>query len=220
VLDWGPLLEPFLLAFILTAPFIAWLRPRPITYATGATLVAGGALVIEATVGASLDPVTADLVVLVFVAPFVEELLKFAASGATGANFSAAAGAGVGFAATENGVYFLAAWGEPTSYIVALVAIRALTDPLLHSTACTLSTLSWRGRWWGLPTAIGIHVAWNTATLFYVLVDPTSGLIMLLAAGFAVFGVMLALRRSTAVQDELSDRWRLRPWLGTITSAS
>ena len=219
MLEWGPTVEPFLLSFVLTAPFIAWLRPRAITYATGATLVAGAALVVEALVGSSLDPITADLVVLVFIAPFVEELLKFAASGATGANFSTAAGAGIGFAATENGVYFLAAWGEPTSYLVALVAIRALTDPLLHSTACTLSTLSWRGRWWGLPAAIAIHVSWNTATLFYVLVDPTTGLIMLLAAGFAVFGIMLALRRDTATRDDLSNRWRLNAWSGTEVSA-
>ncbi|HEV2317528.1 MAG TPA: PrsW family glutamic-type intramembrane protease [Thermoplasmata archaeon] len=211
-----PAVEAFLLAFVLTAPFVVWLRPRLLTFATGATLVALGALVIEVEVGSALAPLIADTVVLVFIAPVTEELLKFGASGATGANFSTAAGAGIGFAATENAVYFLAAWNEPVSYLVALVAIRAATDPLLHATASTLSTLTWHGTPWGLPAAIALHASWNTATLLYVLIDPTAGLALLAAAGIAVLGVLLLLRKSPDVGWELSNDWRIHPWTGTV----
>jgi RsiW-degrading membrane proteinase PrsW (M82 family) len=214
--DLIPPLESFLLAFVLTAPFVAWLRPRPLAFATGATLVALGALVIEAVIGGALSPVSADTVVLVFIAPVAEELLKFGASGATGANYSSAAGTGIGFAATENGVYFLVAWNEPVSYLVALVAIRAATDPLLHATACTLSTQTWHGTPWGLPAAIALHATWNTATLVYVLLDPTAGLVLLAAAGIAVLGVLLLLRKSPDVSWELSNDRRMHPWTGTV----
>ncbi len=220
MLDLIPAGEAFLFSFVLTAPFVAWLRPRPLTYATGATLVALGALLTEAEVGNALSPITADSVVLVFIAPLTEELLKFVASGATGANYSTAAGAGIGFAATENGVYFLAAWNEPISYLVALVAIRAATDPLLHATACTLSTLTWHGKPWGLPAAIALHASWNTATLIYVLVDPTAGLVLLATASIAVLGVLLVLRRSPETQETLSNAWRMNAWTGRLLEAS
>ncbi len=215
-----PIAEAFLVSFVLTAPFVAWLRPRAITLATGATLVAGGALVIEVLVGDVLNPIAADVIMLVFLAPMIEELLKFFASGATGANYSTAAGAGIGFAGTENAVYFLAAWGEPTTYLVALIAVRAATDPLLHSTATTLSTLSWHDRAWGLPAAIALHATWNFATLIYVLVDPTAGLLLLAAAGLAVLALMLFLRRNPIVQDDMSDEWRTSAWTGIARGAA
>jgi RsiW-degrading membrane proteinase PrsW (M82 family) len=145
-------------------------------------------LLTEAEVGNALSPLSAESAVLVFIAPLTEEPLKFVAGGVTGANYSSAAGAGIGFAATENGVYFLAAWNEPVSYLVALVAIRAATDPLRHATACTLSTLTWHGKPKGLPAAIALHAGWNAATRIYVLVDPTVGLVLLATAGIAILG--------------------------------
>ena len=78
-------------------------------------------------------------------------------------------------------------------------------------------TIACRG---GLPAAIALHAAWNTATLIYVLVDPTAGLVLLAAAGIAVLGVLLALRRSPDTRSTLSNTWRMNPWTGTLFEAT
>jgi RsiW-degrading membrane proteinase PrsW (M82 family) len=208
----------FAVAFALTAPFVAWLRPRPLTFAIGASVLALVALVAELEVQNGLPVLFADVLILVLFGPIIEELLKFAASGFTGANFSTAAGAGIGFAATENAVYFLAAWSvDTTTQLALLVIVRAATDPILHSTACTLSTLSWRGRLWGLPAAVVLHATWNLATLVYAAIDPTAGLVLFGAFGASLFGLMLLLRRSPVLREELSNDYRLHPISGGET---
>ena len=210
-----PWVYAFLVSYVLVAPFVAWLRPNWYAFAAGATLVAVAALFIELAAESALSPLVAATIVLVLIGPLTEEALKFLTSGALGANFASAAGAGIGFAATENALYFWAAWGGPVDSLLALIAIRAASDPLLHSTACTLSTLTWRGRTWGFPAAVALHMSWNLATLVYVLVDPLAGLLLLATAGLAVLGIMLLLRRSVAVRDELDNAYRLHPWSGT-----
>ena len=214
--DLIPASEAFLTAFVLVAPFAAWLRPRPLSLAAGATLVALGALLIEILAQDALDPATAAAVVLVFVAPLTEELLKFLDSGLTGANYASAAGAGIGFAAAENGLYFFAAWGEPVSYLVTLIALRAASDPLIHVTATTLGTLSWHGRPWGLPAGLLLHALWNSVALVEVYIDPTLGLGLIAAAGLVVLGVLLLARRSPDIRRTLSDRRRMNPRTGTL----
>jgi RsiW-degrading membrane proteinase PrsW (M82 family) len=209
----------FLTSFVLVVPFVAFLRPRWLGFAAGATFVALAALLVEVLVQNALQPLYAAAVVLVFVAPLTEELLKFLDSGLTGANYASAAGAGIGFAATENALYFLAAWGEPLTYLVALIAVRAATDPLLHVTTTTLTTLSWHGRPWGLPAGIALHALWNTVALVEVVINPTVGLFLLGAAGFTVLGILLLLRRSPDVRDTLDDQWRMNPWSGALRAA-
>ena len=220
MLDLTPVVEAFLLAFVLTAPFVTWLRPRPLSYAVGSTLIALAALLVEVLVQDALNPAIAATVVLVFVAPLTEELLKFLGSGVTGANFASATGTGIGFAATENALYFFAAWGEPLSYLVALIAVRAATDPLIHATATSLTTLSWHGRPWGLPAGLTLHALWNAVALIEVYIDPTLGLVLLGAAGFVVLGVQLLVRRSPDIQQTLSDEWRMNPWTGSLRPVS
>ena len=218
-MDLVPDAEAFLTSFVLVGPFVTVLRPRRLSFAAGATFAALAALLVEVLVQNALQPLYAAAIVLVFVAPLTEELLKFLDSGLTGANYASAAGAGIGFAATENALYFLAAWGEPLTYLVALIAVRAATDPLLHVTTTTLTTLSWHGRPWGLPAGIALHALWNTVALIEVVLDPTVGLLLLGTAGFAVLGTLLLLRRSPDVRDTLDDRWRMNPWTGSLLSA-
>ena len=220
MLDLTPAAGAFVVAFVLTAPFVAWLRPRPLSYAMGATLVALAALLVEVLVQDALNPAIAATVVLVFVAPLTEELLKFMGSGVTGANFGSASGTGMGFAATENALYLFAAWGEPLSFLVALIAVRAATDPLIHVTATSLATLSWHGRPWGLPAGLTLHALWNAVALVEVYIDPTLGLVLLGAAGFVVLGFLLLVRRSPDIQQTLSDEWRMNPWTGSLLPAS
>lgn len=206
--------EAFLLSFALVTPFAAFLRPRPLSFAAGATLVALGALLVEFLVQSALSPLTATAVVLVLVAPPTEEMLKFTTSGLTGANLGSASGAGIGFAATENAFYFLAAWGEPTASLAAVIAVRAVTDPLLHSTATTLTTLSWHGRTWGLPAGLSLHMLWNSLALVELSLDPGPGLALLGIVSVALLGLLWLLRRSPDVRDALADRWRMNAWTG------
>ena len=219
MIDLVPTSEAFLTSFVLVVPFVAFLRPRFLSLAGGATLVALAALLVELRVQNALQPLYAAALVLVFVAPLTEELLKFLDSGLTGANYGSAAGAGIGFAATENALYFLSAWGQPLSYLVALIAVRAATDPLLHVTTTTLTTLSWHGRPWGLPAGIALHALWNAVALIEVVLDPTVGLLLLGAAGFTVLGILLLLRHSPEVRDTLDDQWRMNPWSGALRAA-
>ena len=215
-----PWIYSFLASYVLVTPFVAWLRPNWYAFATGATLVAVAALFIELAAESALSPLVAATIVLVVIGPLTEEVLKFLASGALGANFASAAGVGVGFAASENALYFWAAWGSPLDSLILLIAIRAATDPLLHSTATTLSTLTWRGRPWGFPAGLALHMSWNFATLVYVLVDPVAGLLLLLAAGLAVLGIMLLLRRSPVVRDDLDNSTRLLAWTGEVATGA
>ncbi len=219
MLDLASWAEAFLVAFVLTAPYVAWLRPTPLAFALGAVVVAVLALLLELAIQSALMPVTAGLVVLVLVGPLVEELLKFGASGATGATYRSAAGAGIGFAATENALYFAAFWGEPLTYLATLVVVRAVTDPLLHSTATTLTTLTLRGRPWGLPAGLTLHILWNSGTVVAGLLDPAGGLVLLAANTTAVLGVMLLMRRSPGVEADLAPDESGRPSRGMFTSA-
>lgn len=211
-----PWVYAFLTSYVLIAPFVAWLRPNYGSLALGATIVAISALFIELAAEAAVSPLIAAVVTLVVIGPLTEEILKFLASGARGANFASAAGAGIGLAATENALYFWSAWGEPTSSLVPLIAICAATDPLLHSTATTLATLTWRGRPWGFPAGLAVHMGWNFATLIYVLVDPLAGFLLLGASGPVVLGIMLLVRRLPSTRDDLDNATWLHAWTGRV----
>ena len=212
-----PWVYVFLTSYVLVAPFVAWLRPNYWGIALGATVVAIVALFIELLAEDAISPLIAATVTLVLIGPLTEEVLKFLASGTLGANFASAAGVGIGFAATENALYLWSAWGSPLEQLALLIAIRAATDPLLHSTATTLTTLTWRGRPWGFPAGLALHMSWNFATLVYVLVDPLAGLLLLAAVGLAVLGIMLLLRRSPVVQDDLDNATWLHAWTGRVS---
>lgn len=196
----------FTLGYLLVTPFLVFLRGQVLAFVAGGTVVALAAILVEEVVQGLAGPVYGPSFVLVMFAPLTEELLKFGVSGATGQDYRSAAGVGAGFAASENAVYFLAAWGEPTSVLVALIAVRVLTDPLLHITASTLATLSWRGHPYGLPLAILLHMGWNSATLVFGLLQPAPAVLLLLAASFTVLGILVALRRNPSLRTALRPR--------------
>ncbi len=205
----------FLISYILVTPFLVFLRGRLLSFAAGATAVALAALLIESAVQGLAGPVYGPSFVLVMFAPLAEELLKFGVSGATGRDYRSAAGVGAGFAATENGLYFLAAWVEPTQTLAALIAVRVVTDPLLHITASTLATLSWRGHPYGLPLAILLHMGWNSATLVFGLLQPDPAVLLLLAAVLTVLGILVAIYRQPTLRSALRPRSsRGYPWTG------
>lgn len=203
----------FLVAFVLVVPFVAFLRGRLLAFAAGATVVAVVAVLLEAGGQSLVGPVYGPVFVLVFLAPIIEELLKFGVSGATGKDYRSASGVGAGFAATENALSFLAAWGGSVETLALLIGIRAVTDPLLHITATTLGTLTWRGRAYGLPLAILLHMGWNASTLAFAGLDPFPAVFLFGAITLVVLGILVALHRSPSLQDALRGRPLHRfPW--------
>jgi protease prsW family protein len=212
VTDLLALVAPFALSFALVSPFYFVLRAKLLAFIAGATIVAIGALLLESWAQTAAGDLAGPTLVLLLVAPVTEELLKLGISVPTGATYESAAGVGAGFAASENGLYFLVAWGDPLTTLLVLVAVRALTDPLLHITTCTLTTSSWRGQPWALPAGILIHIGWNAMALFVTVLNPLAGLVLLVASGLIVLGVYVHARKSPSLDGALSGRPPSFPW--------
>jgi hypothetical protein len=206
-------IAPFALSLTLVFPFYLVLRARLLAFVAGATIVAALALVLETGAQDLIGPENGPIVLILVVAPVVEELLKLALSSATGRDYRSAVGVGAGFAAAENGVYFLAAWGEPTVNLIVLVVLRAVTDPLLHITATTYTTLSLHGSEWGLPAGLAIHMLWNVIAFSEGYLPSALGLALIGASALALLLLLRYAYRDPALRAELRPlagpiRWR------------
>ena len=104
------------------------------------------------------------IVFLIFVAPVIEEVVKFLH---TIPNKDKKTGVAVGlmFAGLENMVYFIS-----FSYSFLLVFwLRELTDPILHSTTTSIATRTWEGKiLTGIGLAILMHAFWNFISLLII----------------------------------------------------
>jgi len=152
-----PLLFYFILLSAMLSSFMFYFRPRIISIIIGGSVIALTAIFLETYV---LNA-TSDLFLLLFAAPAIEEVLKFGGT-AYGKSFRNAVGVGLGFAVMENAFYFLTI-SQLYSFSIALMYIiaRAIGDPLLHSSATSLSVKTWEGSRSALPKAIGLHMAYN-----------------------------------------------------------
>ena len=136
---------------------------------------------------------------LLVVAPVLEEALKFAGT-ARKRDVGSGLGIGLGFALTENLLYFHSFLsGDSISSIVSVsfissqiflfIAVRGAFDPLLHSTLTGLSVRTWqKGRRFWLLASIGLHVAYN-----FVAVIGMTNISFLVAADAAIIGPALFL---------------------------
>ncbi len=210
------LLLPFVLSFAAIAPWAFALKPRLVPFLVGATVVPVVALLVELGAQDAMGALIGPTVVLLLVAPVTEEFLKFGVAVPTGATYETAAGAALGFAASENGVYYLAAWSGSTTTLLTLVLIRSLTDPLVHTTATTLTVSSWRGPTAAFPAGILLHASWNALTL--VLAEAPEDVALPLF-GLGVVGLFLVLyleHRWRSTRAALADRRTLSPILGAF----
>ena len=152
-----PLLFYFILLSAMLSGFMVYFRPRILSIIIGGSIVALAAMLTETYI---LN-VTSDIFLLLFAAPAIEEVLKFGGT-AYGKSFGNAVGVGLGFAVVENAFYFLTI-SQLFSFNIALMYIiaRAIGDPLLHSSATSLSVKTWEGSRSALPKAIWLHMAYN-----------------------------------------------------------
>ena len=166
------MMSSFVLGAVVSCLFVAvyWTlfsamhrRPRLKSLLLGALPVSLAAVLIESLI----IPVFSAFVFLVVLAPIIEELLKFGAT-AYRRDLYAGLGVGLGFALSENALYFGSFMSAgalvPLSFLVSFILLRGLADPVLHSFTAALSTGTWRThkpRWLGY--SILIHAGYNFA---------------------------------------------------------
>jgi len=140
-------------------PLILWLKPRLTSIIIGLLFVATSAILIEFFVQGYVD----IIVFLLVAAPITEEFLKFAST-AKHRDPSSAYGSGMGFAISENFLYFLTFLGNPILF--PLMIMRSISDPTLHSLTARLDVGTWKKNKLGLLEGILIHSVWNLFSIF------------------------------------------------------
>ena len=159
-----------LLGTVLSCLFIAlyWTlfsgarrRPKLKSLMIGALPVSVAAILAEGIV----IPLLSVFVFLVIVAPVTEEALKLAGSSYR-RDMAAGLGIGLGFALSENALYFgsflSAGVLVPLSFLISFVLLRGLADPVLHAFTAALSVGTWRTRKWRwLGYSMLIHGGYN-----------------------------------------------------------
>ena len=164
------MISSLLLGIILSCLFITlyWAlfsgakrRPRLKSLIIGALPVSAAAVIAESMV----IPILSVFVFLVIVAPVTEEALKFGGT-AYRRDMAAGLGIGLGFALSENALYFSSFVSAGAlvslSFMVSFVLLRGLADPALHSFTAALSVGTWRTRKWRwLGCSMLIHGTYN-----------------------------------------------------------
>ena len=147
-------------------------QPRFVEIAIGLSLVSAAAIILESYLFTALG----TLLGLLVVAPVLEEILKFSATFRK-RDARSGIGVGLGFALTENVLYFhsfisgvqissILSVSFISSQIFIFILMRGAFDPLLHSTMSGLSVRTWqKGRRIWLPVAIGLHAAYNLVAI-------------------------------------------------------
>ena len=168
---------PALFSMVFVSAYYGFFRiikrkPRILEILIGAVPVSIAAIIFESYLFNYLGIVIG----LLIIAPVLEEALKFTGA-ARKRDVRAGLGAGLGFAFTENMLYyhsFLS--GYPLSSVISssfifsqiflFIVMRGSFDPLLHSSLAGLSIRTWKkgGIFW-LPASIGFHAAYNLAAM-------------------------------------------------------
>ena len=141
---------------------------------------------------------------LLFIAPFLEECLKFMLNRSR--TLRGGIAVGWGFSVLENTTYFVLFLNTPLLLIV--IAIRSLSDTMMHSFNAGLSSFTYREKGkmrFGLPAAILIHMGFNLGTVLIVasLLDQ----VIYLAAVFAAMAALMVLM----LKKEKSDNPAILP---------
>ena len=102
------------------------------------------------------------LLMLVFLAPVIEELSKFTMT-IYKKNEKSAVGVGMGFSIIENAMYYTAF--ASTVGLPMLLLFREFQDPILHTSTTSVSVKSWKGYPYIL-IAIGMHSLYNFLAIY------------------------------------------------------
>ena len=111
--------------------------------------------------------VTGEILMIVFLAPVVEELVKFAMTYYK-KDLKAGVGVGLGFAMIENAMYFTSLSGIVG--LGTLLMFREIQDPILHTSTVSVSVKSWKGKPF-VFISIAMHSVYNYISLSNNLID-------------------------------------------------
>ena len=192
-------------------------RPGLLEVLLGAVPVSIAAIIFESYLFNYLGTAVGLLVV----APILEEVLKFAGT-ARKRDIGAGLGVGLGFAMTENMLYFhsfLSGYSISSvvsasfifSQIFLFIIMRGAFDPLLHSTLAGLSVRSWNkgSRFWILVT-ICFHTAYNLAAIIGMTDIPFLAITDAAILGPALF-LLLRKKRARAGMQVITDQPKEAP---------
>ena len=125
------------------------------------------------------------LLMLVILAPVIEELSKFLMT-KYGKNLKAGVGVGMGFAIIENAMYYTSL--STSVGLMTLFMFRELQDPILHTTTTSVSTRTWKkGTPWFL-VAILMHSFYNYLAIYDNIIYSVSiSVIYACVLGFMIY---------------------------------
>lgn len=141
---------------------------------------------------------------LLFIAPFLEECLKFMLNRSR--TLKGGIATGWGFSILENTTYFVLFLNTPLLLVV--IAVRSLSDTMMHSFNAGLSSFTYRRKGkirFGLPAAILIHMGFNLGTV--LITSSLLDQVMYLAAVFAAMAALMVLM----LKKEKSDNPAILP---------
>lgn len=103
------------------------------------------------------------MLMLVFLAPVIEELCKFLMTYYK-KDIKASIGVGLGFATIENAMYYSSL--SPIVSLSTLFAFREFQDPILHSTTTSVSVRTWKKGYPFIIISIGMHSLYNIVSIY------------------------------------------------------
>ena len=138
---------------------------------------------------------------LILIAPIVEESTKFAAT-SYGKRISNGLGVGLGFALSENALYFhtfLSVYSL-SIVIISYIILRGLGDPLLHQFTAGLDSRTWEKSnpgWIGV--AMATHIGYNFAAI--VMASLTT-IFMYPIMGVEIIALLVGMKFLTRIYNE------------------
>ena len=198
----------WILVFSISAAFVALYyavdlaifkqKPSLVSLLIGLTAVATASYYAEIylyTLSFSLVPS------LLLIAPVIEESTKFAAT-AYGRKIRNGLGVGLGFALSENALYFHTFFSmySLSMVIISYIILRGLGDPLLHQFTAGIDTKTWEKSnpgWMGI--AMAIHIGYNFAAI--VMASLTPIYIYPIMAG-EIIALLVGMKYLTRVREE------------------
>ena len=164
----------WILVFSMSAAFVALYyavdltifrqKPSLVSLLIGLTAVAAASYYAETYLYTLLFSLVLSLL---FIAPIIEELTKFSAT-FYGKQIRNGLGVGLGFALSENALYFNTFFSvySLSMIIASYIILRGLGDPLLHQFTAGLDSKTWeKGNPIWISIAIATHIGYNFAAL-------------------------------------------------------
>ena len=195
----------FIAMYYAIFAFVLKEKPDLISIIIGASVVAIASYFIETYLYYLFFSI---FISLVFIAPIVEELIKFSAT-FYGKQIRNGLGVGLGFALSENALYFhnfLANLSLFIALVVSYLIMRGFADPLLHSFTASLDAKTWEKRnplW--LIGSIGTHMGYNFLAVLMAAITFLPDIIVLAEIIMLFAGIFFITRKKEVLEREIQE---------------